>query len=207
MALTLVRKLRPMIIGSVSGWLMLAGMMARPRAISSRTNSGVISFGMLAPKLLPSASARAAQIFARGDEFHFLGDEALARIVKLGDVRARLGAQRLDARRGRTAAPRAARRGFRPSSSGLRARPSYSSTSPRARIQSRRRRGQALLDIDGDGIIRIRTGCVVQPHRRLAARQRHFAERHAVHHQLARAGQRAARDLQRILELRMGLFI
>ena len=30
-----------MIIGSVSGWLMLAGMMARPRATSSRTNSGV----------------------------------------------------------------------------------------------------------------------------------------------------------------------
>ena len=30
-----------MIIGSSSGWLMLAGMMARPRATSSRTNSGV----------------------------------------------------------------------------------------------------------------------------------------------------------------------
>ena len=41
LALTLVRKLRPMIIGSDSGWLTLAGMMARPRATSSRTNSGV----------------------------------------------------------------------------------------------------------------------------------------------------------------------
>ena len=41
LALTLTRKLRPMIIGSVSGWLMLFGMIARPRAISSRTNSGV----------------------------------------------------------------------------------------------------------------------------------------------------------------------
>ena len=41
LALIFTRKFRPMIIGSDSGWLMLAGMMARPRAISSRTNSGV----------------------------------------------------------------------------------------------------------------------------------------------------------------------
>ena len=34
LALILTRKLRPMIIGSLSGWLMLFGMMARPRAIS-----------------------------------------------------------------------------------------------------------------------------------------------------------------------------
>ena len=34
LALILTRKLRPMIIGSSSAWLMLAGMMARPRAIS-----------------------------------------------------------------------------------------------------------------------------------------------------------------------------
>ena len=34
-----------MIIGSVSGWLMLFGMIARPRATSSRTNSGVIDVG------------------------------------------------------------------------------------------------------------------------------------------------------------------
>jgi hypothetical protein len=53
LALILVRKLRPMIIGSLSGWLMLFGMMARPRATSLRTNSGVISSGMLAPKLWP----------------------------------------------------------------------------------------------------------------------------------------------------------
>jgi hypothetical protein len=39
-ALIFTRKLRPMIIGSVSGWLMFAGRIARPRAISSRTNSG-----------------------------------------------------------------------------------------------------------------------------------------------------------------------
>ena len=38
-ALIFTRKLRPMIIGSSSRWLMFAGMMARPRATSSRTNS------------------------------------------------------------------------------------------------------------------------------------------------------------------------
>ena len=40
LALIFTRKRRPMIMGSVSGWLMLAGRMARPRAISSRTVSG-----------------------------------------------------------------------------------------------------------------------------------------------------------------------
>src|ERR1044072_2349856 len=47
LALILTRKFRPMIIGSDSGWLMFAGMMARPRATSERTNSGVISFWIL----------------------------------------------------------------------------------------------------------------------------------------------------------------
>src|SRR5438552_16946047 len=45
-ALIFTRKLRPMIIGSDSGWLMFAGMMARPAATSARTNSGLISLGM-----------------------------------------------------------------------------------------------------------------------------------------------------------------
>ncbi len=57
LALILTRKLRPMIIGSLSGWLMLAGMMARPRATSSRTNSGVMDFGSLAPKDWPGCWA------------------------------------------------------------------------------------------------------------------------------------------------------
>ena len=38
-ALTFTRKLRPMIIGSDSGWLTLAGTIARPRATSERTSS------------------------------------------------------------------------------------------------------------------------------------------------------------------------
>ncbi len=42
-----------MIMGSSSGWLMLAGMMARPLATSSRTNSGVMVEGMAAPKDWP----------------------------------------------------------------------------------------------------------------------------------------------------------
>ena len=41
LALILTRNFRPMAIGSDSGWLMLAGRIARPRAISSRTNSGL----------------------------------------------------------------------------------------------------------------------------------------------------------------------
>ena len=39
LALIFTRKLRPMIIGSSSRWLMFAGMIARPRATSSRTKS------------------------------------------------------------------------------------------------------------------------------------------------------------------------
>ena len=44
--LIFTRKLRPIIIGSASGWLMLAGMTARPAATSSRTNSGVMCVSM-----------------------------------------------------------------------------------------------------------------------------------------------------------------
>ena len=51
LALILQRKLRPIIMGSTSGWLMLAGMRARPAAISSRTNSGVKNAGMLPPRV------------------------------------------------------------------------------------------------------------------------------------------------------------
>src|SRR5204862_3820107 len=55
LALIFTRKFRPMIIGSNSGWLILAGMMARPEATSERTNSAVIFFGILCgnlPKML-----------------------------------------------------------------------------------------------------------------------------------------------------------
>ena len=39
LALILTRKRRPIAIGSSSGWLTLAGMIARPRATSARTIS------------------------------------------------------------------------------------------------------------------------------------------------------------------------
>ena len=39
LALIFTRKRLPIIIGSDSGWLMLDGMIARPRATSARTNS------------------------------------------------------------------------------------------------------------------------------------------------------------------------
>src|SRR5918997_6297440 len=48
LALTLTRKLRPIAIGSVSGWLMLAGMNARPRGTSSRADSGGARAGRVA---------------------------------------------------------------------------------------------------------------------------------------------------------------
>src|ERR671913_889721 len=41
LALILTRKLRPIAIGSVSGWLMLAGVIAPARAPPSRANLGV----------------------------------------------------------------------------------------------------------------------------------------------------------------------
>ena len=43
----LTRKLRPIAIGSSSAWFMLAGIIARPRATSSLTNSGVMQKSFL----------------------------------------------------------------------------------------------------------------------------------------------------------------
>ena len=65
LALTLVRNLRPMIIGSDSGWFTLAGMMALPRVTSSRTQHGI--------EPLPG-----------GDELHLRGDLAPAGVGHLG---------------------------------------------------------------------------------------------------------------------------
>ena len=85
LALILARKLRPMIIGSSSAWLMLDGMMARPRAISSRTNSGVTngrhrrrrsSRRRRAPPRRARACCLAAEVLALGDVDHLLGDDA-----------------------------------------------------------------------------------------------------------------------------------
>ena len=80
LALIFTRKLRPMIIGSSSPWLMLAGMMARPRAISSRTNSGVMcsrdfsaeAFAVGQRRLGARERGAAAEVLAVGDVDHFL---------------------------------------------------------------------------------------------------------------------------------------
>ena len=72
-----------MIIGSSSGWLMLAGMMARPRATS------------LAHQLDRHA-------FAQGDELHLRGDLAAAGVVELGDGAAAAEGGRAEGRDGGT---------------------------------------------------------------------------------------------------------
>ena len=91
LALIFTRKLRPMIIGSDSGWLRLAGMMARPRATSSRTNSGV-------------------DALAQRDEPHLLGDLALARVVHLAEVACRRAPRAGRSRAGAASAGRRADR-------------------------------------------------------------------------------------------------
>ena len=63
-ALILHLEATPMPIGSRFVWLMLAGMIMRPRATSARTSSG-------------------ARLLALGDVLHLLGDDALAGVVHL----------------------------------------------------------------------------------------------------------------------------
>src|SRR6476659_9711544 len=102
LALIFTRKLRPMIIGSSSAWLILDGMMARPRAISPRTNSGVMKAGTAAELLAVGERGfgalelfLATEIFALGDVDHFLGDHAGLGELVLRDRLAVQGAPRL----------------------------------------------------------------------------------------------------------------
>jgi hypothetical protein len=67
LAFTFTRKLRPMIIGSSSGWRMLAGRMARPAA-----------------DLVAHEFRR--HTLAQGHETHLLGDFASPRTMHLGKV-------------------------------------------------------------------------------------------------------------------------
>ena len=66
LALTFTRKLRPMIIGSLSGWLMLAG-----RIGSAAGDLGADELGL--------------HVLASGNETHLRRDDALPRIVHLRD--------------------------------------------------------------------------------------------------------------------------
>ena len=102
LALILTRKLRPIAIGSLSGWLTLFGMMARPRATSSRTNSGVTWSGMAAPKLSPSRFAasrqpRPPEVLPDRHVLHLRRDDAGARVGQLRHRPPRLRAQGLPA--------------------------------------------------------------------------------------------------------------
>ena len=118
LALIFTRKLRPMIIGSSSGWLMLAGMMARPRATSLRTNSA-------------SSPSRSAMNSISGVI------DALARVVQLRRPRGRSArAQR------RRASGRRSRAASRAPMRVCTSRRGPSSTSPRPTIQSRRASGR-----------------------------------------------------------------
>ena len=80
LALIFTANALPMIIGSLSGWLWLAGITARPRATSSRTSS-------------------AGHAFAGGDERHLGGDLAGARPLQLGAAVAHHAGPRRQARR------------------------------------------------------------------------------------------------------------
>ncbi len=67
LALILHRVATPIPMGSSSGWLMLAGMMSRPAAISSRIKAD-------------------GDLFPFCDKGHLFGDLSLARKVHLGHV-------------------------------------------------------------------------------------------------------------------------
>ncbi len=172
-----------MMTGSSSGWLMLAGMMARPRAISSRTNSGVTKSGMAAPKSSPSARRSAApasalarpRFLAMRDVDHFFRDDAGAREFKLRDELAWLAAEdRMLGRAGRdeTVAGRTAIVHVLHRAGGDALEAAFGDP-----VGAQRR--QAGFQVDGDGRIGVRTGRVVSTIGLLArARfQRDLAER------------------------------
>ena len=102
LALILVRKLRPMIIGSSCRWLMLAGDVSRGRAISAGRirgdesgQVGVKAFAVGQRSLGAFQLNLAAEIFAGGDVDHLLGDDAGAGEFQLRDHVVARAAQRL----------------------------------------------------------------------------------------------------------------
>ena len=93
LALILVRKLRPIAIGSSSAWLMLAGMMARPRATSrahelrrdEQRHRGAEALAVLLRPFGAVELLLAAHVLALGDVDHLLGDDAELGPLVLGD--------------------------------------------------------------------------------------------------------------------------
>jgi hypothetical protein len=159
LALIFTRKFRPMIMGSSSGWLMFAGMMARPLATSSRTNSGVIRFGVFAPKFIPGCWWRRLLRGLRGDSSDFNSSSPWFSRMAMNSISgvmmpwrayhscvtgcplaARSGLDAVDCGRAKLPLSPAAERVF--CWSPLFCGTAYSSTSPRAQIHSWRRRGK-----------------------------------------------------------------
>ena len=219
LALTLTRKLRPIAIGSSSGWLMLAGMMARPRATSSRTNSGVMRAGIAAPRESPRSRCSrcafglvlghplVAAVLAQRDELHLRRDDAAPRVVHLRHVAPGNGA----ARRALQAVGLAAQRGDARGRGAGRRRAGALAVVHRhggaagvglavaARGDPARAHGlEAAAQVDQRGRVGVRAGGVVDGDL-LAVGQRDLAHRHAdaglqaLHAHLARGGQRLAR--------------
>ena len=101
LALILTRKLRPMMTGSSSGWLMLAGMMARPRGDlradelgrDERRDRGAEILAVGAPFGRTRQRLRAAEILAMRDVDHLLGDDAGAGELELRDLLAGLAGE------------------------------------------------------------------------------------------------------------------
>src|SRR5690554_3569165 len=95
--LIFTRKLRPMIIGSDSGWLILQGMIARlPEEITPEFVRDEVADVLVAEDALDLIGAKRLPtlILADGDKFHLRGDDPLAGVVQLGDVLSLLRAPR-----------------------------------------------------------------------------------------------------------------
>ena len=138
------------------------------------------------------ARHRAAEIFARRDELHLLGDDALARVMQLRDFPSRFCAQHLAAaavelRHGeQLAALQTVVLGSPcPALAFLDVAAGKNPVAPSRRKSS--------FDVDRNRLVRVRAGSIVKADRRFATRERHLAERHAVYVQFSRPWQLPAR--------------
>ena len=118
----------------------------RPRATSSRTNSGV-------------------DVLAQRDELHLRRDDAAAGVVHLGDVAAGLRAERLTSQAGELLGRGRVAVAVSVVGRRRRARPGDGSTSPRSTDPRLAQRRQAAADVGGDSGVGVRAARVVQAER------------------------------------------
>ena len=159
LALILTRKPRPMAIGSTSGWFTLTGRTARPRATSSRTNSG-------------------RQPLADRDELHLRRHHAGAGVRQLGHGAARQRAPRAAAGLLEDAVQVAVVVRLEPVVDGL-----HRTSVVRLGVAAlgdpvRAQRGQAQPHVGAQLGVGVRAGGVVEDDA-VAGRQHHLAHRHA----------------------------